>query len=189
MVINSTNINKTITSHLNWTHCQHKKDHDIWHCKSRSWLGTGDCFVDIGGIDDHHCLNFPFIMYVLISRNQFQIIQNIVCLFVWWCLTPLSTIFQLHVPVYRGGQFYWWMKPEDPEKTTDLSQITDKLDHIMLYTWWSSIPPISTKQSPLILTELTVNTKRTMTQITDKLDHIMLYTCPDRDSNSQHQWW
>ena len=49
--------------------------------------------------------------------------------FGWWCWTPLSTISRL----YRGGLLFSWKKPEYPEKTTDLSQVTDKLYHIMLY--------------------------------------------------------
>jgi hypothetical protein len=38
-----------------------------------------------------------------------------------------------HISVYRGSQFYWWWKTKYLDKTTDLPQVTDKLDLIMLY--------------------------------------------------------
>ena len=53
-----------------------------------------------------------------------------VCLFV--CLMVFN--FTCNNISVISWQFYWWRKPEKPEKTTDLSQVTDKLYHIMLYT-------------------------------------------------------
>ena len=47
---------------------------------------------------------------------------------IFWCLTPLSAIFQL----YHDDQFKRWKKPEYPERTTDHGQATGKLYHSRL---------------------------------------------------------
>jgi hypothetical protein len=61
------------------------------------------------------------------NNLQFAMLSWITKLLKWgiglWCLLPLSTIFQLYR--FIGGR--------NPEKTTDLSQVTDKIDHISFY--------------------------------------------------------
>ena len=54
--------------------------------------------------------------------------------------TPLYTIFQL----YRGGQFYWWRKPQYPKKHR-LEEINDNLYHIILYWVHFDMSGIRTK--------------------------------------------
>jgi hypothetical protein len=58
------------------------------------------------------------------KKKHVRLISNrMFLLYGLWCLTPLSTIFQL----YRGGQFYWWRKLEYPSKNIDLPNVSDKL--------------------------------------------------------------
>ena len=57
------------------------------------------------------------------SRNHNTFLRALLMQYVigLWCLTLFSVIFQL----YRGGHFvFWCRKPEYPEETTDLPQVT-----------------------------------------------------------------
>ena len=65
----------------------------------------------------------------MLEENTFWLVFQIIWFMVF---KALSTIFQLLV--YRGGQFYWWRKPEYPEKTTDLPQVADKLNSKYAYS-------------------------------------------------------
>jgi len=56
-----------------------------------------------------------------------------------WCLTPLSTIFQLYC-----GSRYWWSRKQEYLKENCQPQVTDKLYHIMVYQVYLAMSRIRT---------------------------------------------
>jgi hypothetical protein len=50
------------------------------------------------------------------------------------CLFTKMIILIFNFLCSRGCQSYWWRKPDYPEKTIDLPQVTDKLYHIIFFS-------------------------------------------------------
>jgi hypothetical protein len=118
---------------------------------------------------------FSFLHSVL-----YIIVTKIFSLFV--CLTPLSIIFQL----YRGIQFYWRRKQENPEKTTDLSQVTNKLDHNSVYKMSKSIQ-IHHENKIRSAIKIHINTKNVA--IVAMHDHMVVGFTTTYAISTYHHWF
>jgi hypothetical protein len=129
IVNNSTNINKTkeCLSNDSQQFHQYQKLEEILIIT----VSTFFCFVDIGGIVDHHCLNF--LMFCLYWRN---------C---WLSLLKHSSNLN---------------KPKESLSSDGRQFLQYKQSKRKFKQWWSTIPLISTKQKKvytvivLILVEL-----------------------------------
>ena len=114
------------------------------------------CYQLLPNTDRDHLQQVEYICITIYYQWGMTSMHIFLAILVWfglWYLKPLSTKFQL----YRVDQFYWWRKPEYPEKTSDLLQATDKLYHINLYRVHLVMNGVWTTTLVVIGTECIVN--------------------------------
>jgi len=87
-----------------------------------------------------------------------------------WCFKPPSTIFQLYI----GCQLCRLRKPEYTQKTIGMSQVTDKVYHIMLYRLHLAMNRFELTNLVVICTDCTGSCKSNHTIITTTAHVILL---------------
>ena len=84
-----------------------------------------------------------FIIIILLKSRRYDLCNHfdsllVVCLMVFNATFNNISIQYVVAVSFFFFFFFWWRKPEDTKKTNDLSQVTVKLYHILLYTLpWS----------------------------------------------------